>query len=30
MPLRNLIANSWMFHADGPSLLALAQVSNTC
>jgi flagellar biosynthesis protein FlhB len=25
MPLRNLIANSWMFHADGPSLLALAQ-----
>jgi flagellar biosynthetic protein FlhB len=25
MPLRGLIANSWMFHADGPSLLALAQ-----
>ncbi len=25
MPLRNLIANSWMFHVDGPSLLALAQ-----
>src|ERR1700733_5211179 len=25
MPLRNLIANSWMFHADGPSLLAPAQ-----
>ena len=25
MPLRNLIANSWMFHADGPSLLALAR-----
>jgi flagellar biosynthetic protein FlhB len=25
MPLRNLIANSWMFHADGPALLALAQ-----
>src|SRR6202158_248686 len=25
MPLRNLIANSWMFRADGPSLLALAQ-----
>src|SRR5665213_2772396 len=24
-PLRNLIANSWMIHADGPSLLALAQ-----
>jgi flagellar biosynthesis protein FlhB len=24
-PLRNLIANSWMFHADGPSLLALAK-----
>ena len=24
-PLRNLIANSWMFRADGPSLLALAQ-----
>ena len=24
MPLRNLIANSWMFHTDGPSLLALA------
>ncbi len=25
MPLRNLIANSWMFHVDGPGLLALAQ-----
>jgi flagellar biosynthesis protein FlhB len=25
IPLRNLIANSWMFHTDGPSLLALAQ-----
>src|SRR5438270_1234041 len=25
VPLRNLIANSWMFHADGPALLALAQ-----
>src|SRR5580658_6353392 len=25
MPLRNLIANSWMFHADGPALLALAK-----
>jgi flagellar biosynthetic protein FlhB len=25
IPLRNLIANSWMFHADGPSLLALAK-----
>ena len=24
-PLRNLIANSWMFHTDGPSLLALTQ-----
>src|SRR5450755_4580625 len=24
-PLRNLIANSWMIHADGPGLLALAQ-----
>ncbi|MDE2330095.1 MAG: flagellar biosynthesis protein FlhB [Bradyrhizobium sp.] len=24
LPLRNLIANSWMFHTDGPSLLALA------
>jgi flagellar biosynthesis protein FlhB len=24
-PLRNLIANSWMVHVDGPSLLALAQ-----
>src|SRR6202140_2603591 len=24
-PLRNLIANSWMIHTDGPSLLALAQ-----
>src|SRR5450755_4427237 len=25
MPLRSLIANSWMIHADGPGLLALAQ-----
>jgi flagellar biosynthetic protein FlhB len=25
IPLRNLIANSWMVHADGPSLLALAK-----
>src|SRR5471032_1642791 len=25
MPLRNLIANSWMIHADGAGLLALAQ-----
>src|ERR1700712_5288183 len=25
MPLRNLLANSWMFHADGAGLLALAQ-----
>jgi flagellar biosynthetic protein FlhB len=25
MPLRNLIANSWMIHADGTSLLALTQ-----
>src|SRR4030088_1284748 len=25
MPLRNLIANSWMIHTDGPGLLALAQ-----
>ena len=25
MPLRNLIANSWMLHVDGPGLLALAQ-----
>jgi flagellar biosynthetic protein FlhB len=25
MPLRNLIANSWMIHADGTSLLQLAQ-----
>src|SRR5260221_6045190 len=25
MPLRNLIANSWMIHADGPGLLALGQ-----
>src|SRR6202162_1968281 len=24
-PLRNLIANSWMVHADGPGLLQLAQ-----
>jgi flagellar biosynthetic protein FlhB len=25
MPLRNVVANSWMIHADGPGLLALAQ-----
>src|SRR5260370_9159629 len=25
VPLGNLIANSWMIHADGPGLLALAQ-----
>jgi flagellar biosynthetic protein FlhB len=25
VPLRNLIANSWMFHADGPGLLELAR-----
>src|SRR5215468_4804072 len=25
MPMRNLIANSWMIRADGPGLLALAQ-----
>src|ERR1700684_4551156 len=25
LPLRNLIANSWMFHTDGPSLLELAK-----
>jgi flagellar biosynthetic protein FlhB len=25
IPLRNLIANSWMFRADGPGLLALAR-----
>src|SRR5664279_3372375 len=25
MPLRNLIANSWMIHPDGGSLLALGQ-----
>jgi len=25
MPLRNLIANSWMVHVDGPSLLGLAK-----
>jgi flagellar biosynthetic protein FlhB len=25
MPLRNLLANSWMIHADGPGLLALSQ-----
>jgi flagellar biosynthetic protein FlhB len=25
MPLRNVLANSWMIHADGPGLLALAQ-----
>src|SRR6266487_487824 len=25
MPLRNLVANSWMIHADGPGLLALVK-----
>src|ERR1700674_4730186 len=25
MPLRNLVANSWMIHADGPGLMALAR-----
>src|ERR1700704_4837395 len=25
MPLRNLVANSWMIHADGPGLLMLSQ-----
>src|ERR1700682_1436746 len=25
MPLRNLVANSWMIHADGPGLLALVR-----
>src|ERR1700710_1432998 len=25
MPLRNVLANSWMIHADGPGLLALSQ-----
>src|SRR5882672_5662150 len=25
MPMRNLIANSWMIHADGPGLLQLAR-----
>src|ERR1700733_15943900 len=25
VPLRNLIANSWMIHADGPGLLALGE-----
>src|SRR6476620_190930 len=25
MPMRNLIANSWMIHADGPGLMALAK-----
>src|ERR1700730_15270630 len=25
LPLRNLVANSWMIRADGPGLLALAQ-----
>src|SRR5712664_2671869 len=27
MPMRNLIANSWMIHADGPGLLALAAIA---
>src|ERR1700674_3291370 len=26
IPLRNLTANSWLIHADGPGLLALAQI----
>ena len=30
MPLRNLIANSWMIHTDGASLLALAQIARVC
>src|SRR5713101_1795082 len=25
MPLRNLVANSWMIHADGPGLMGLAK-----
>src|SRR5258707_12434307 len=25
MPVRNLVANSWMIHADGPGLMALAK-----
>src|SRR3979409_649988 len=25
MPLRNLVANSWMIHTDGPGLMALTQ-----
>src|ERR1700744_3194302 len=25
MPLRNLLANAWMFHTDGPSLLDMAR-----
>src|SRR6202158_5568635 len=25
MPLRNLVANAWMIHADGPGLMALAR-----
>ena len=25
MQLRNLVANSWMIHADGPGLMALAK-----
>src|SRR5436309_13687036 len=25
MPMRNLIANSWMIHTDGPGLMELAQ-----
>jgi flagellar biosynthesis protein FlhB len=25
VPMRNLLANSWMIHADGPGLMALAQ-----
>src|SRR5258707_13512024 len=29
MPLRNLLANSWMIHADGPGLLALSQTLGT-
>ena len=30
MPMRNLIANSWMIHTDGAGLLALAQHARLC
>ena len=30
MPLRNLVANSWMIHADGPGLMALAKSLGIC